>query len=164
MKLNEGDCNCRYQDSVGLNTIAIGWNIEKPGGKDGLRRVGANVDRIMSSSCYDANKCSTSKCTSNGCITENQKMQLYQVSIAESIQCASRWLSNWSSLHGLAKSAIIDMAFNMGCSRLAGFRNLKAALERKDYQRAVVEMGDSRWCTQVGARCKRDQDCMRSAR
>ena len=37
MKLNEGDCNCRYTDSVGLNTIAIGWNIEKAGGKEGKK-------------------------------------------------------------------------------------------------------------------------------
>jgi lysozyme len=161
MKLNEGDCNCRYQDSVGLNTIAIGWNIEKQGGKEGLRRVGANVDLIMSSSCYDGNKCASSKCSQ--CISESQKTQLYNVSIAESIACASRWLNNWNSLHGLAKSAIIDMAFNMGCGKLSGFRNLKAALERKDYKRAVVEMGDSQWCRQVGSRCKRNQDCMRSA-
>ena len=177
MKLNEGDCNCRYTDSVGLNTIAIGWNIEKAGGKEGkknhqksklkfstgLQNVGANYNLIMSSSCYDGNKCSSSKCINNGCIKESQKEQLYQVSIQESINCVKNWLTNYNELHSLSKSAIIDMAFNMGCTKLSGFKNLKAALEVKDYSKAIVEMKDSNWCTQVKVRCTRDEQCMINA-
>eukprot|EP01080_Neovahlkampfia_damariscottae_P012770 gene12770-7044_t len=163
MKLNEGDCNCRYTDSVGLNTIAVGWNIEKTGGKEGLVKVGANYDLIMSSSCYDSNKCSSSKCTTNNCITESQKQQLYQSSIAESITCVKNWLKNYDELHPLARSAAIDMAFNMGCTKLAGFKNFRASLLAKDYAKAVIEMKDSNWCTQVGVRCKRDETCMSTA-
>jgi GH24 family phage-related lysozyme (muramidase) len=117
----------------------------------------------MSSSCYDANKCSSTKCITNNCISENQKSQLLQSSLTESESCVSSWLTNWNTLHPSAKSALIDMSFNMGCNGIKTFKNFKAALEIKNYTRAIEEMKDSKWCSQVGTRCTRDQICMKEA-
>lgn len=50
------------------------------------------------------------------------------------------------------ESAIINMAFNMGRGRLAGFKRMWAALAAEDYAAAAREMLDSRWARQVGNR------------
>lgn len=50
------------------------------------------------------------------------------------------------------ESAIINMAFNIGRSRLAGFKRMWAALAAEDYAMAAREMLDSRWAKQVGNR------------
>jgi len=44
------------------------------------------------------------------------------------------------------------MMFNMGASRLAGFRKMWTALAKTDYQTAAKEMLLSNWAVQVGKR------------
>jgi lysozyme len=44
------------------------------------------------------------------------------------------------------------MGFNLGISRLLHFRRMLSALEQGDYQKAAVEMLDSKWARQVGKR------------
>ena len=51
--------------------------------------------------------------------------------------------------------ALVDMAFNLGRTRLAGFKAMWAALERRDYHAAAVEALDSKWARQVGPRAQR---------
>lgn len=53
------------------------------------------------------------------------------------------------------RSALYDMAYNMGVPGLAGFRKMFAALEVGDYQTAAAEAKDSRWYQQVGRRAVR---------
>jgi len=55
-------------------------------------------------------------------------------------------------LSPLRQQVLINMAFNIGLPRLKGFRNMLAALERNDYNRAAAEMLDSRWARQVKGR------------
>lgn len=50
---------------------------------------------------------------------------------------------------------LVDMAFNLGRARLAGFKAMFAALERGDYHAAAVEMLSSKWARQVGNRAQR---------
>jgi lysozyme len=56
-----------------------------------------------------------------------------------------------------ARNIVFNMAFNMGRTRLRGFRNMFKALRTSppDYQLAAAEMKDSRWYHQVGYRAKR---------
>lgn len=50
------------------------------------------------------------------------------------------------------QGVVLDMAFNMGCKRLSGFRRMLAALQGRDYGRAADEMRASQWAIQVGGR------------
>lgn len=56
-----------------------------------------------------------------------------------------------------ARDIVFNMAFNMGRSRLKGFKKMFKALHSSppDYQTAAVEMKDSSWYHQVGYRAKR---------
>jgi len=58
-------------------------------------------------------------------------------------------------LNGARKGVIINMIFNMGKSRLLGFKKMIAALKEQDFDRAADEMMDSNWYNQVGFRAVR---------
>lgn len=52
--------------------------------------------------------------------------------------------------------ALVNMAFNLG-GRLAGFKRFLTALNAQNWQQAALEMADSKWAKQVGARAERIQ-------
>lgn len=68
----------------------------------------------------------------------------------------------WSSLSPTRQAVVINMAFNLGQTRLAAFKNFMAALRAADYDTAADEMLDSRWARQVGDRATRLSEVMRS--
>ena len=58
---------------------------------------------------------------------------------------------------------LVNMAFNLGRTRLSKFKNMLAAVEAKDYAKASEEMKDSRWYKQVGRRSVELVEMMRTA-
>ena len=58
----------------------------------------------------------------------------------------------FSDLDDVRKDAMIDIAFNLGATRLRGFRRALAAMEAGNYKEAATEFLDSRWAKQVGGR------------
>lgn len=50
------------------------------------------------------------------------------------------------------QAVLVNMAVNMGITRLLGFRRMLAAVEAGDFPEAAAEMQDSRWFHQVGPR------------
>lgn len=63
---------------------------------------------------------------------------------------------NWFyMLNDVRQGALINMAFNLGITRFKKFKKMIAALERKDYKEASIEMLDSKWANQVGDRAVR---------
>lgn len=77
----------------------------------------------------------------------------YQAKIA--IEDARSLFSNFDNLPPVIQAALSNMAFNLGKTRLAGFRKFRAAVERADFEEAAKEALDSKWAVQVGARAKR---------
>jgi lysozyme len=49
---------------------------------------------------------------------------------------------------------LLNMAFNLGISRLLKFEKMWQAIEDNRFVDAALEMQDSRWCDQVKGRCK----------
>ena len=58
----------------------------------------------------------------------------------------------WNKLNEARQAVLIDMCFNIGISRLKGFKKMLAALELGAYYRAAEEMLDSNWARQVKSR------------
>ena len=54
----------------------------------------------------------------------------------------------------------VNMCFNLGLTRLLGFKKFLAAMEEGDWETAGVEMLDSKWARQVGARSTRLKDLL----
>jgi GH24 family phage-related lysozyme (muramidase) len=60
-----------------------------------------------------------------------------------------RW---FNSLDDVRKDAMIDISFNLGATRLRGFRRALAAMEVADYKMAAKEFLDSKWSRDVKGR------------
>ena len=70
----------------------------------------------------------------------------------------------FDSLPSEVQLIIADMMSNLGYSRLSGFRRMKAAVLRRDWDTAADEMMDSAWYGQVGRRSRDLVRRMRSVR
>ena len=57
----------------------------------------------------------------------------------------------------------VNMAFNLGRTRLSQFKNMIKAVNEGNYKKAAEEMIDSRWYHQVGRRSKELVEIMRGA-
>ena len=72
------------------------------------------------------------------------------------IQRTDEELSNafrfYEDLDRVRKDAMINICFNLGLTRLRGFRLALKLMETKDYSEASVEFLDSLWASQVGQR------------
>jgi lysozyme len=60
-----------------------------------------------------------------------------------------RW---FNSLDDVRKDAMIDISFNLGATRLRGFKRALAAMEVADYKLAAKEFLDSKWSQDVKGR------------
>lgn len=78
---------------------------------------------------------------------------MFQNDLKQTIQelDAQEWFGN---LPDNVQSALINMNFNLGITKLLGFRKMVAALQKKDYTTAAMEALDSLWAKQVGQRAK----------
>jgi lysozyme len=72
--------------------------------------------------------------------------------IQKAIKELDRAFKGWKDHSETRQNVLIEMMFNMGATRLAGFLQFWAALRNKDYPQAAKEMIDSRWAKQVGQR------------
>lgn len=66
-----------------------------------------------------------------------------------------RSLSWWRNLSESRQRVIVNMCFNLGISRLLGFKQMLTAAKDGQYQTAAFEMKDSQWYLEVGARADR---------
>lgn len=60
------------------------------------------------------------------------------------------------------QDVFVEMVFNMGPSRVAGFRLMLAAIREQDWEEAAIQMLDSKWARQVGRRARRLAEQMES--
>jgi lysozyme len=74
--------------------------------------------------------------------------------IGDKLQSLER-LSWWCGLNDARKRALVNMAFNIGVAGVLKFKKMIAAIEREDFSQAALEMDDSKWSKQVGARADR---------
>jgi len=58
----------------------------------------------------------------------------------------------FNSLDDVRKDAMIDISFNLGATRLRGFKRALAAMEVADYKLAAKEFLDSKWSQEVKGR------------
>ena len=58
----------------------------------------------------------------------------------------------FKDLDDVRKDAMIDISFNLGATRLRGFKRASAAMEVADYKLAAKEFLDSKWSRDVKGR------------
>lgn len=87
---------------------------------------------------------------------------MLQNDITEAADIARALIHDFNGLDDVRQEVMVNMAFNLGATRLGGFKKFIAAVNRGDYSTASTEMKDSKWYTQVGERGVRLCNAMRS--
>lgn len=88
--------------------------------------------------------------------------------LKEDITIAQKQVKNafvwWFKLDDARQYVLTDMCFNMGLSRLVGFKKMLAAAEAGDYETAYAEMLNSKWANQVGRRALELAEIMKTGK
>src|SRR3990172_10807591 len=95
-------------------------------------------------------------------ITESQAMLILKDDIAQVMKDLSDHLSWWTSLDEARRVVMMNMCFNLGITKLLGFRNTLLAIQNGDYEQAAKHMEDSQWHKQVKGRAIELEQIMRT--
>lgn len=148
IKWNEGFRPDAYNDSVGKRTIGYGFNLEEPMIQNILRSYGYSP-RKLDMSQEQLNKADADKI-------------LNDVVIKVALRDAKRFAPNWENLPFGVRKALLDMAYQLGYTKLSGFKKMRSAMLRYDLRTMADEMKKSRWYHQTPNRAKRNIAMVRS--
>ena len=126
-----------YQDTLGIDTIGIGRNLEDRGiSEEELNELDIpDIDHVYKYGITEADAMA---------LAEND-VQIVENELLAAHPCVDR-------LDAVRQLVLVDMAFNMGVPRLCKFKRMWAAVHEKDFPTAAKEMLDSRWSNQVKSR------------
>jgi GH24 family phage-related lysozyme (muramidase) len=147
LSLNEGNKPKVYKDSKGIPHIGIGFNLQDSGNRKFLKREGIDINEL-----FDGRK-----------LSENEIRTLYNHSLTQAFKDAQSYDPNFAKRPEAVKMTLVDMAFNLGSTKLNKFVGMKKGLMNNDYNVAADEMVDSNWYKQVKSRGPRMVQVMRSA-
>ena len=85
-------------------------------------------------------------------ISQEEAEQLLRNDINTAILAVKMLVPRFNNMTDIRKEVLVNMVFNMGPTRLAGFRKMLAAIEEEEWGKAAEEMLDSQWALQVKRR------------
>lgn len=84
--------------------------------------------------------------------------------INQAVKDARQLVPGFDNLDDVRQEVLTNMSFNLGYNRLAGFKKFLAAVNASEFAEASLEMLDSTWAKQVGARAQRLSKAMREGK
>ncbi|PIN94576.1 hypothetical protein COU61_00365 [Candidatus Pacearchaeota archaeon CG10_big_fil_rev_8_21_14_0_10_35_13] len=141
VKRHEGLELKAYDDSKGIRTVGIGFNLTRSGARARIESLGLDYSKVYNKKVE---------------ITVEQAERLFVDDFDNSIKIAENYVGSdkWGSLPRDVKGVVVDMSYNLGPTKLAGFKKFREALRTGDFKSAADEMVDSEWYGQVGNRSK----------
>jgi lysozyme len=130
LKIDEGVVNEIYKDHLGYPTFGVGHLVLESDPEHG-QDVGTPVSEERTKECFEKD---------------------LDTAISECVALYGDGFTDWP---GEVQEVLVNMMFNMGRTRLAGFKNFRKALEAGDWKQAGVEGRDSKWYDQVTSRAER---------
>ncbi len=126
-----------YQDTLGIDTIGIGRNLEDRGiTKEELDWMDIpNMDAVYEYGITEADAMYLAK----------NDVQIVEEELVRAHPCVDK-------LDAVRQLVLVDMAFNMGVPRLGKFKKMWNAVHENKFDIAAKEMLDSRWAIQVKSR------------
>ena len=86
---------------------------------------------------------------------------LFERDIEAAIHACAALYPNWFRIPDIKQTALVNMAFNLGQSRLSKFKRMRMAVLNEDWPTVAAEMLDSKWARQVGDRAMRLANLMK---
>ena len=134
-----------YKDTLGIDTIGIGRNLEDRGiSQEELDDLDIpNMDVIYEYGITEA----------DAVYLAQNDVQIVEEELLRAHPCVDR-------LDSVRQLILMDMAFNMGVPRLCKFQKMWNAIHEGKYDVAAKEMLDSRWANQVKSRATKLANAM----
>ena len=126
-----------YQDTLGIDTIGVGRNLQDRGiTKEELDALDIpNIETVYQHGITE----------SDAMFLLENDVQIVEEELLKAHPCIAE-------LDAVRQLVLVDMAFNMGVPRLCKFKKMWAAVHEGDFRTAAKEMLDSRWAIQVKSR------------
>ena len=126
-----------YKDSLGIDTVGIGRNLQDRGiSKEELAELDIpSMDHIYEYGITEADAIF---------LAEND-VQIVEDELVRAHPCVEE-------LDAVRQLVLVDMAFNLGVPLLSKFKKMWAAIHENKFDVAAKEMLDSRWANQVKSR------------
>ncbi len=128
-----------YKDTLGINTIGIGRNLDDRGiTKDELDWMdypSFTIEYVFSDGITEA----------DAIYLAQNDVQIVEEELVRAHPCVEE-------LDAVRQLVLVDMAFNLGVPRLNKFKKMWAAIHENKFDVAAKEMLDSRWANQVKSR------------
>jgi GH24 family phage-related lysozyme (muramidase) len=131
---HEGIRHAVYLDTEGIQTVGVGFNLERAGARQRIAACGVDYEQL---------------CEGTATLTAAQAQQLFEDDLDNAITDARQIVRNFDDQPSEVQAVIVDMVFNLGAAGFRKFRMAIACLEDKDYQGAAKELKNSKWATQV---------------
>ena len=134
-----------YKDTLGIDTIGIGRNLEDRGiTKKELDDLDIpSIDHVYEYGITEA----------DAVYLATNDVQIVEEELVRAHPCVDR-------LDSVRQLIVIDMAFNLGVPRLCKFKKMWSAIHEEKYDVAAKEMLDSRWARQVKGRATKLANAM----
>ena len=94
-------------------------------------------------------------------VTDERILAVFEEDFLDALEDAESLVDGLYNHPDAVIRVLVNMAFNLGRTRLRQFKNMLAAIEARDYKKAADEMEDSKWYRQVGRRSKELVNIMR---
>ena len=126
-----------YKDTLGIDTIGIGRNLQDRGiSKEELDELDIpSIDHVYEYGITEA----------DAMFLAQNDVQIVEEELLRAHPCVEK-------LDAVRQLILIDMAFNLGVPRLCKFKKMWAAVHENKFDIAAKEMLDSRWARQVKSR------------
>lgn len=102
------------------------------------------------------------RCLDRKGISRDEADLMFDNDAYDAIEKCQNQIPFFGRLDTIRQCVLVDMAFNLGIGGLLKFKNMLAAIEQGNYERAAEEMISSAWYSQVGNRARRLEQMMRT--
>ena len=131
-----------YQDTRGIDTVGIGFNMQTPNAKRVWKKAGIDAD-------FDSVR------SGEAALSQEEAYRLAQTSYRIALSDIRDLVPNFDDLTPARQEALADMSYQMGKPRLSKFKNTLGAIKRGDYVVAAREVLKSDYAKQTPARARR---------
>lgn len=99
---------------------------------------------------------------SDRAFSEDEIQLMLSNDIDLAVKDARQLVQGFDQLNDARQEVLANMSLNLGYTRLAGFKKFLSAVNASEFAEASLEMLDSKWAQQVGARAQRLSKAMRT--
>ena len=144
---NEGFKSKVYLDTEKIPTVGSGLNLTVPGTKERINKLGGDYDAIMAGTAE---------------LDPAIDRTLMEENLQTAVDDARALAPSFDQLSEARQTALTDMAYNLGRERMAGFKDMLAAVEAEDWTTAAKEIGNSTYAKQVKGRADKNMALMQN--